>query len=73
MFSMNYGLNSSTNFSRENHWRQQAGGLLGKGPGEGTVKNNIPDSYLHFIFPVIAEEYGALVCALLVCIISNIF
>ena len=51
----------------------QAGGLLGKGPGEGTIKNNIPDSHTDFIFPVIAEEYGALVCILLVCILLAIF
>ena len=51
----------------------QAGGLLGKGPGEGTVKNNIPDAHTDFIFPVVAEEYGALVCILLVCILLAIF
>ncbi|MAH89221.1 MAG: hypothetical protein CMJ06_04165 [Pelagibacterales bacterium] len=51
----------------------QSGGLLGKGPGEGTIKNNIPDSHTDFIFPVIAEEYGALVCIFLVCILLVIF
>tara|TARA_Y100000591_G_scaffold331534_1_gene365759 strand:- start:2234 stop:3283 length:1050 start_codon:yes stop_codon:yes gene_type:complete len=49
------------------------GGILGKGPGQGTVKNNIPDSHTDFIFPVIAEEYGSLVCILLVCILLAIF
>ena len=68
-------LNSSTtHFQVEKSLEAyQAGGLLGKGPGEGTVKNNIPDSHTDFIFPVIAEEYGALVCALLVCILLAIF
>ena len=51
----------------------QAGGILGKGPGQGTVKNNIPDSHTDFIFPVVAEEYGALVCILLVFILLAIF
>ena len=51
----------------------QAGGILGKGPGQGTIKNNIPDSHTDFIFPVVAEEYGSLVCILLVCILLAIF
>ena len=68
-------LNSSlTHFQVEKSLEAyQAGGLLGKGPGEGTVKNNIPDSHTDFIFPVVAEEYGALVCVLLVCILLAIF
>ncbi len=65
---------SSTHFQVEKSLEAyQAGGLLGKGPGEGTVKNNIPDSHTDFIFPVVAEEYGALVCVLLVCILLAIF
>ncbi len=51
----------------------QAGGILGKGPGEGTVKKSIPDSHTDFIFPVIAEEYGAIVCTLIVFIIFIIY
>jgi cell division protein FtsW len=38
------------------------GGLLGKGPGEGTVKTALPDAHTDFIFAVIAEEYGVLAC-----------
>jgi len=34
------------------------GGLFGKGPGEGVVKNSIPDSHADFIFAVIGEELG---------------
>jgi cell division protein FtsW len=34
------------------------GGLFGKGPGEGHVKNYIPDSHTDFIFAVIGEEMG---------------
>lgn len=38
------------------------GGLLGKGPGEGTIKTVLPDAHTDFIFAVIAEEYGVLAC-----------
>jgi cell division protein FtsW len=38
------------------------GGLLGKGPGEGTLKTALPDAHTDFIFAVIAEEYGVLAC-----------
>lgn len=38
------------------------GGLYGKGPGEGTIKQVLPDSHTDFIFSVIGEELGILVC-----------
>lgn len=34
------------------------GGIFGKGPGEGVIKNSIPDSHADFIFAVIGEELG---------------
>jgi cell division protein FtsW len=43
-----------------------SGGLLGKGPGEGTIKRTLPDAHTDFIFAVTGEEFGALVCLLLV-------
>lgn len=42
------------------------GGWLGTGPGEGIVKRILPDSHTDFIFAVLAEEFGILVCLLLV-------
>lgn len=48
------------------------GGLLGRGPGEGTVKNVLPDAHTDFIFAVVAEEYGAIACLLLVCLYAGI-
>ena len=40
----------------------QSGGLFGRGPGEGVVKNNIPDSHADFIFAVAGEEFGIVIC-----------
>ena len=34
-----------------------SGGLLGRGPGEGRVKDFIPDSHADFVFAVAGEEY----------------
>jgi len=42
------------------------GGWLGRGPGEGTVKQSLPDSHTDFIFAVTAEEFGIIVCLILV-------
>lgn len=48
------------------------GGLLGRGPGEGTVKHILPDAHSDFIFAVVAEEYGVLACMVLVAIFAFI-
>jgi cell division protein FtsW len=40
------------------------GGWFGKGPGEGTIKRILPDSHTDFIFAVTAEEFGIIVCLL---------
>ncbi|MFK8250240.1 FtsW/RodA/SpoVE family cell cycle protein [Ancylobacter terrae] len=42
------------------------GGWLGQGPGEGTVKRVLPDGHTDFIFAVAAEEFGAVLCLMLV-------
>lgn len=39
-----------------------SGGWLGKGPGEGTVKQLLPDSHSDFVFAVVAEEFGLVTC-----------
>ena len=44
------------------------GGLFGVGPGDGTVKLNLPDAHSDFIFAVAAEEYGGLACLVLLSI-----
>lgn len=50
----------------------QSGGFFGRGPGEGIVKMNIPDAHTDFIFAVAAEEYGMLLCVLIVGIYAAI-
>ena len=38
------------------------GGLVGRGPGEGTIKETLPDAHADFIFAVLGEEFGLLAC-----------
>jgi cell division protein FtsW len=46
------------------------GGLFGRGPGEGTVKEFLPDAHSDFVFAVAGEEMGFVLCALLVAIFA---
>lgn len=41
------------------------GGLFGRGPGEGEVKQFLPDSHTDYIFAVAGEEFGVIVCLLI--------
>ena len=38
------------------------GGLLGRGPGEGRVKDVLPDAHADFVFAVVGEEFGMVIC-----------
>ncbi len=49
-----------------------AGGLFGKGPGEGSVKLSLPDAHTDYIFAVIGEETGAIAGVMLLCIFAGI-
>ena len=44
------------------------GGLMGTGPGEGRIKNVLPDAHADFVFAVMGEEFGMIVCALLIAV-----
>ena len=37
-----------------------AGGVFGRGPGEGVIKRALPDAHADFVFAVAAEEFGLL-------------
>ncbi len=45
------------------------GGFFGVGPGEGQIKNTIPDSHADFIFAVAGEEFGAIFCIIVIAVI----
>ena len=46
------------------------GGLWGQGPGEGRVKANLPDADADFVFAVVGEEFGLVVCLALLVIFA---
>jgi cell division protein FtsW len=48
------------------------GGLWGQGPGEGVVKKHLPDAHADFIFSVAGEEYGFILCVLIVILFAII-
>ncbi|WP_415321099.1 FtsW/RodA/SpoVE family cell cycle protein [Candidatus Pelagibacter sp. Uisw_092] len=43
-----------------------SGGYFGKGIGEGTLKNKVPEAHTDYIISVIAEEFGVVAIVLLV-------
>ena len=46
------------------------GGLVGRGPGEGVVKEALPDAHSDVIFAVAGEEFGLLLCLVLVALFA---
>jgi cell division protein FtsW len=49
-----------------------SGGLWGRGPGEGFVKDKLPDAHADFVFAVMGEEFGMLICLLVICVFAFI-
>jgi cell division protein FtsW len=48
------------------------GGWFGVGPGEGTIKRLIPDSHADFVFSVAGEEFGIVLCVIIMLIFAFI-
>jgi cell division protein FtsW len=48
------------------------GSWLGRGPGEGTLKRVLPESHTDFVFAVAAEEFGIVLCLILVALFAFI-
>ncbi|MBI5163958.1 MAG: cell division protein FtsW [Magnetospirillum sp.] len=48
------------------------GGVFGVGPGEGRVKQVLPDAHTDFILAVAGEEFGVLLCLLMVVLFALI-
>lgn len=48
------------------------GGLFGRGPGEGRIKEVLPDAHADFILAVAGEEFGLIVCLVLVFLFAGI-
>lgn len=65
-FGASYQIEKSLNAFRN-------GGLWGQGPGEGVYKKHLPDAHADFIFSVAGEEFGLIVCSILVGIFAIIF
>ena len=50
----------------------KSGGIFGKGPGQGDLKEKIPDANTDFIFAVAGEELGLIFCIIILMIILSI-
>jgi cell division protein FtsW len=48
----------------------ERGGWSGTGPGEGIMKRVLPDSHTDFVFAVVGEEFGIILCLLIVVLFS---
>src|ERR1700742_2317662 len=48
------------------------GGWFGLGPGEGIAKRSLPDSHTDFVFAVAAEEFGIVLCLILLSLFAFI-
>ena len=58
-----YGVNYQSEVARKAF---STGGFFGRGPGEGEVKNALPDAHTDYIFAVAGEEFGLILCLFVV-------
>ena len=42
------------------------GGLFGRGPGEGEIKQSLPEAHADFILSVAGEEFGFVICFIII-------
>ena len=62
-----YDASSGSNYQGERSLDAFAnGGLFGRGPGEGTVKNSLPDAHADMVFAVAGEELGLIIALIIV-------
>ena len=50
----------------------QNGGIFGRGPGEGRIKEALPDAHADFIFAVAGEEFGMFASLIIVALFGFI-
>lgn len=48
------------------------GGLFGRGPGEGHVKDILPDAHADFVYAVAGEEFGMILCVIILMVFAFI-
>jgi cell division protein FtsW len=48
------------------------GGVFGRGPGEGRIKDTIPDAHADFVFAVAGEEFGLVICLVILAVFAFI-
>lgn len=48
------------------------GGLFGRGPGEGHVKDILPDAHADFVYAVAGEEFGMILCVVILMVFAFI-
>ncbi len=48
------------------------GGWFGVGPGEGVMKRSLPDSHADFVFAVAGEEFGIVMCMIIMSLFAFI-
>lgn len=58
-----FGVNYQSDVARRAF---NSGGLLGRGPGEGEIKQSLPDAHTDYIFAVAGEEFGLIACSLII-------
>ena len=44
----------------------KSGGIFGKGPGQGSLKDILPEAHTDFIFAVAGEEFGFIFCSIII-------